>query len=82
MDLGQNAQDAARTHGVGAVGQRRLGQDGGQGAGLGAGGRGIDEDDLLAPNQVQGMLDLELEVGEQVAIGQAALGLALGQPFQ
>jgi hypothetical protein len=67
---------------VGGVTQGRLAGDGGEGAGLGAGGGGVDEDDLAPADQVQGVLDLELEVGEQVAVGEGALGLALGQALQ
>jgi len=84
VDLGQDAQDGAGSHGVGGVIQGRLAGDRGEGEGegLGAGGGGIDEDDLPPADQVQGVLDLELEVGEQVAVGEGALGLALRQALQ
>jgi hypothetical protein len=82
VNIGQDAQDPAGGHGVRGDSQGRFGGDRGEGEGLGAGGGGIDEDDLPPADQVQGVLDLELEVGEQVAVGEGALGLALRQALQ
>lgn len=72
LDPGKHRQDGAGTHGMGGKGRVLLCLQRAKVEGCGGIDTGIDKYHLLALAQVQGVLDLQLEVRQQVDPGQPA----------
>ena len=72
LDLLIDRQDGAGSHGVGGKGLIPLCLQRAKAEGCRGIDTGIDKDHPLAPAQVQGMFDLQLEVRQQVDPGQVA----------
>ena len=77
LDLCKHGQDGTGTHGVGGKGDFRLRLKQTEAQGCLYPDAGIDEEHPVAFTQVQGMLDLQLEIRQQVNAGQPTRRLYL-----
>ena len=77
LDLCKHGQDGTGTHGVGGKGDFRLRLKQAEAEGCRYPDAGIDEEHPVAFTQVQGMLDLQLEIRQQVNAGQPTRRLYL-----